>query len=258
MKDYYATLGVAKIASEDEIKRAYRKLASQHHPDRGGDTARFQEIQEAYATLSDAQRRAEYDNPVPQFSGINFSQNNFNFNDIFSMFAQQGFGQHPRRNHVRASILITLEDAVRGGSRTLNLGTQAGNSTVEIQIPPGIDDGDNVQYGGLAPGGMDLVIEFRVKNSSQWQRKGLDLTTEISVPVWDLILGGSFNITDIYGNHLMGTVVAGTQPNTTLRLKNRGIRNQKGDQGDLYVKVQAFIPKHINPELLAAIKTHAQ
>ena len=90
--DHYQTLGVAKNATPDEIKKAYRKLASQHHPDRGGDTARFQTIQAAYDTLSDPQKRAQYDNPPPQFNGFNPQQNGFDFHfgsgfpDIFGQF----------------------------------------------------------------------------------------------------------------------------------------------------------------------------
>ena len=95
MTDHYATLGVARTASADEIKRAFRKLASQHHPDRaGGNTTKFQEIQAAYETLGDEQKRASYNTPQPQhpFGGGGFHQN-FDFNEIFNMFASTS------RNH---------------------------------------------------------------------------------------------------------------------------------------------------------------
>jgi len=257
MKDYYATLGVAKSASADEIKRAYRRLASQHHPDKGGDTARFQDIEEAYRVLGDPAARQQYDNPQPQFASP-FGSQGFNFNDIFSVFANQGFGQHPRRNHARAIIWISFLDAVKGGSRTLSLGTRSGNVTVEIQIPQGIDDGDNVQYANLGPDGMDLVIEFRIRPDPKWQRQGLDVTTEIPVSIWQLVLGGDLQIKDPYDADLVGTIAPGTQPNTLLRLRARGIKNQKGQQGDLYVKLSAFIPKDINDALVEAIRSHGR
>ena len=99
MKDYYSTLGVARTATDDEIKRAYRKLASQHHPDKGGDKAQFQAVQEAYSVLSDAQRRQEYDNPRSQ---AHFAAGpGFNFDDIFGMFGvnmRQHQARSPRLN----------------------------------------------------------------------------------------------------------------------------------------------------------------
>jgi DnaJ-class molecular chaperone len=259
MTDHYATLGVAKTATQDEIKRAFRKLASQHHPDKGGDTAKFQEIQAAYDTLGDETKRQQYDNPAPQFTGFGAGNGaHVNINDIFGqMFGGASpFGQHPRRNHARMSLWISLLDVVSGGSRTVNVGTQTGNQTVEIEIPRGIEDGDNVQYGGIAPGGMDLVIQFRIQPDPRWRREGLNLFTDHKVSVWDLILGGQAEIRNVEGNGLVVTIPKNTQPMTTLRLRQQGIQNKTGQKGDLFVKLLAEIPKTIAPELVDAIQQY--
>ena len=259
MTDHYATLGVSKTASQDEIKKAFRKLASQHHPDKGGDTAKFQEIQAAYDTLGDETKRQQYDNPAPQFTGFGAGNGaHFNMNDIFGqMFGgATPFGQHPRRNHARMSLWISLLDVANGGTRTVSVGTQAGNQTVEIEIPRGIEDGDNVQYGGIAPGGQDLVIQFRIQPDPRWRREGLNLFTDHKVSVWDLILGGQAEIRNVEGNGLVVTIPKNTQPMTTLRLRQQGIQNRTGQKGDLFVKLLAEIPKTIAPELVEAIQQY--
>ena len=257
MADHYTTLGVAKTATADEIKRAFRKLASQHHPDKGGDTQKFQEIQAAYDTLGNAEKRAAYDNPRPQHQHFNFQDfGGGQFNDIFSQMFGGGFGQPPRRNHVRVTLWISLQDVATGGARAVSLGTATGANTVEINIPTGIDDGDNVQYPGIGPGGSDLVVTFRVKPDSQWQRQGLNLIQDQRVLVWDLILGGVVLVTDILGNQLQITIPPGTQPGTMLRARNRGISNSKGATGDMFVRVHAILPTKIAPEIEQAIRNH--
>ena len=261
MTDHYATLGVAKNASQDEIKKAFRKLASQHHPDKGGDTQKFQEVQAAYDTLGDANKRAAYDNPAPQFSGFHgFGPGGaqFNMNDIFGqMFgggANNPFGQQ-RRNHVRMTVWIPFVDVVRGGTKTLAVSTSQGSTTVEIEIPRGIEDGDNVQYSGVAPGGMDLVIQFRVNPDPIWRRDGINLYTEKRVLIWTLIVGGETQIETITGSVFVLKIPPRTQPNTTMRVRGQGIQTRQGT-GDLMVKIFAEIPDNISPELLAAIEQH--
>jgi DnaJ-class molecular chaperone len=257
MTDHYATLGVAKNASQDEIKKAYRGLASKHHPDKGGDTARFQEIQTAYDTLGDAAKRQQYDNPAPQFSGFGTGGPHFNMNDIFSqMFGgahNNPFGQQPRRNHVRMTIWIQLADSARGGSKTVAVSTSQGSTTIEIEIPRGIEDGDNVQYGGVAPGGMDLVVQFRVHPDNRFRREGINMYTDKKVSIWTLILGGEIEIETILGTVLALKIPPRTQPNTTMRIRNQGMQTRNGT-GDLMVKIQAEIPADISPELIAAIE----
>jgi len=261
MTDYYAALGVPKTATADDIKRAFRRLASQHHPDKGGNTQKFQAIQQAYATLGDEQKRAEYDNPRPQFSGFHGTPGGVNINDIFGQMFGQQFAQqhqHPRRSHVRMTLWISLLDVATGGRRTVSLGTQAGVSAVEIEIPLGINDGDNVQYEGIGPGGSDLVVQFKVSPDRVWQRDGLNLVQEVRIDIWNLILGGDLTIDTLTGKTLSTRVPARTQPGTVLRLKAQGLRDRAGRTGDIMVRVQAQIPENIPPEIIDAIQKHQE
>lgn len=252
MKDYYQILGVDRSASDDDIKRAYRRLASQHHPDKGGNKERFQEIQEAYGILGDKEKRSAYDNPQPQF---NFGNTGFDFGDIFQMFQQGGFS-HPRRNHVRMSLWISLYDSAIGGRRTVSIGSGAGTAGVEIEIPVGINDGDNVQYAGLGPGGNDLVVQYRIKPDHKWQRQGTDLITEQKVSIWDLILGAETKIEDILRNELIIKIPPRTAAGTALRLRGRGMPNKSNQRGDIILKLVPFIPDHIRPELIESIRQY--
>jgi len=257
MIDYYQTLGVERNATADDIKRAYRRLASQHHPDKGGDTKKFQEIQAAYDALSNPQQRAAYDNPNP-FGGAGFSFTTggpFDFESIFNAFGTQFRNPHQRmQQHARMSLWITLEDVARGGAKTVSVGSSHGTVTVEIEIPVGIDDGDSVQYPKIGPMGMDLIVTFRIHPNARWIRQGPNLTTEQAVTVWDLILGAEIPVRDVLGNTLNITIPPRTQPGTTFRLQGRGLRQRSGGSGDLFVRVQARIPDHIPVELIEAIE----
>jgi curved DNA-binding protein len=259
MMNYYDVLGVSKSATSDEIKRAYRRLASQHHPDKGGDTGKFQEIEAAYRTLSDTEKRAEYDNPNTFFGpgpGGAWQQAgaHFDMNDIFAMF---GHGQRQqRRNHVRMTMWITLAEAAQGVSKTLNVGTSMGSSTIQISVPQGIDNGDNVQYTGVAPGGMDLVVNFRIHPDACWRRDSLNLHTEQRISVWDLILGTDLEIATITGAKIVMRVPPGTQPGTTMRIRGHGMPNNQGQTGDCFVRLQAELPHKIAPEIVAAIQQY--
>jgi curved DNA-binding protein len=252
-KDYYKILGVERTASQDDIKQAYRRLASQHHPDKGGDTEKFQEIQEAYSVLSDAEKKSAYDNPRPEMPfGYNSSRGPaFDFNDIFEMFGAR-FQQ--RAPYARMNLWISLLDVADPGPRIVSIGTNAGTQAVEINIPKGINDGDSVQYSGIGPNGQDLVVTFRIKPDNRWTRQDNNLATEITVPVWTLIIGGEHAISDIKNNKLMLTVPPRTQPGTTLRVKGRGLPDRIGQTGDMFVKIHGRLPPTISQELLDAIK----
>jgi molecular chaperone DnaJ len=255
MTDHYQTLGVDRNASPDDIKRAYRRLASQHHPDKGGDKGKFQEIQSAYSVLGDNQKRAAYDNPMSRHNGFNFQSNggNFNFESIFDIFGarfQHPHQQQHRAQHAIMTLWITLRDVAQGGHRSISVGTQQGTTTVEIEIPLGINDGDNIQYSGVGPGGVNLLITYRIHPDPKWTRQGLTLQTEHTISIWDLILGCETPIKDILGNNFDLIVPPGTQPGTTLRLRGRGLSSRTGESGDLLIKMQARIPTDISPELL--------
>ena len=252
MINHYQTLGVDRGASPDEIKRAYRKLASQHHPDKGGDKHKFQEIEQAYRTLSDPQQRAQHDNPPNPFGHM--GGQGFNFESIFDIFGTRF--QHPhqqRMQQARMSLWITLEDVAQGGRKTIGVGSQQGNVTVEIEIPLGINDGDTVQYPKTGPMGMDLLITFRIHPNPRWERQGLNLITEQAVNIWDLILGSEIMVRDVLGNTLSLSIPPKTQPGTVFRLRNRGLGQKSGVPGDLLVRIQATIPETIPESLLDAI-----
>lgn len=260
MKDYYSILGVERTATPDQIKTAYRKLASQHHPDKGGDTARFQEIQAAYATLSDPTKRQQYDSPRPQF-GPNPFGSQFDFDSIFDMFGADL--RHQRRSVPRVNLWISLKDVAVGGPRTVSMQTHNSVKNVEINIPQGIFDNDSVKYPGLGPDGQDLIVNYRVQPDSVWHRDGANLISERIMDIWDFMVGCELPITDILGKELLLTVPAGTQPGALLRAKGAGLPTRKfpGDHaihasGDILIKLHARIPNPIPENILSAVKEH--
>ena len=256
MPDHYAALGVARTATQDEIKRAFRKLASQHHPDKGGDTRKFQEIQAAYDVLGDATKRQHYDSPQPQFAGFGPGPGaTFDFNTIFDMFGTRFQQTQPQRpQHSRLTLWITLQDVAYPGPRTVSLGTHTGAHHVQVNIPNGIEDGDHVKYDNLAPGGQDLVITYRIHPNPRWQRNGANLTTDVPASFWYLVVGGDITVVDILGNQLALTVPPHTAPGTLLRARARGLTDRAGNRGDMLVRLQATLPDTVSPELMAAIK----
>ena len=248
MNDYYQTLGVSRNASDSDIKSAYRKLASKHHPDKGGDSEQFKKVQQAYDILGDAQKRAEYDNPAHGIH-INTGDAAFDFDNIFQMFGARMDPRAQMRNS-RINLWISLEDVARGGPRLISLTTSTGAQPVEITIPLGILDGENVRYPGIAPGGQDLVIGFRVHPHADWSRDGLDLSRTVELDFWQLILGGEIEITDLAGKTIQLKVPPRTRPGGTLRCKGRGLQRPGHNAGDLFVKIKAVMPEHIPEEIV--------
>lgn len=251
--DYYSILGVPRTASQDEIKKAYRKLAMQHHPDKGGDENKFKEINTAYDTLSDPQKRAEFDNPQPRFNSqsFNFNGTDFDFADVFG----QAFGGMPRRQRRNKDITIVLnlelEDIVTGKQLASRYRLYSGRiAEANIDIPPGIDQGTGIRFEGLGddtiaqlPKG-DLIVRVKIKNHAEWDRDGKNLHLTKKIDVFDCLLGTSIEINTIDGRRLQMTVPQGTQPGTTFSIAGQGLPDMKtGTRGNAYIKIAASIPK---------------
>ena len=267
MTDPYTTLGVSKNTTEGELKKAYRKLAMENHPDRGGDHSKFADINAAYDTLKDPQKRAAYDrygtdDPQHQslqgHSGFHRPGHNFDVDSIFEIFGQRMGGrgpQHPQRPvDARMSITISLSDSVKGGKKIFAVQTHNGPHSIEINIPKGVVDNENIRYPKLAPGGMDLVMNFRIIGQPGWRRDGLDMHCEHSVDFWQLILGCTLPITDILGRTYGLTVPAKTSPDSVMRLRTKGVERDGHNTGDLFVKLKATLPSNVPDEIIDILK----
>jgi len=289
MKDLYKTLGVAEDADEAAIKKTYRKLAKEFHPDiTGGDkkkTERFKEINEAYDVLGDAKKRKEYDRlkhaPVrpdgmPEgfdaeafaqtfgrsragAGGVQF-QGDFDIGDIFSsLFGGGGAGFDPRRGgRARAArgsdmsgrLEVTFVESALGGKRSIRTGS---GSTVEVNIPPGVENGGRLRLpgqGGPAPaqGGTpgDLYLEIEVRPDRHLRRDGSDIELDVPVTFAEAALGARIEVPTVEGRVTV-TVPPGTSSGARLRLRGRGVKHPDGTRGDQLCRVEIVAPK-IKPD----------
>lgn len=245
--DYYSILDIPKSATIDDIKKAYRKLAMKHHPDRnGGDDTQFKKIQEAYDTLSDPQKRQIYDDPAPQFS---FNHDAMDMNDLFS----QIFGQ--RRNQkqtFRTQVTVSLVDAYKGSTHTLQMSTPTGTKVINITVNPGIQTGDQIRYDNVIENAI-LLVQFIVLPDLRFDRKGDDLYSNYSISVLELIAGTKFKFTTIDQRTLEVKVTPKTQPYTQLRIPKAGMPSRNGGHGDQIILLKPFIPDNISQEIMNAI-----
>jgi len=262
MSDHYKTLGVDKNASPDDIKKAYRRLAGQHHPDKGGDTAKFQQIQQAYETLSDPEKKQQYDNPNPFGGGMpgGFHQGfpgGFHFNhsfDINDIVGQMFGGQRPQfQQQYRTTIWVSLEQVLSGGEQVLQMNGPNGPSTVKVDIPKGVENGATLRYDNLIQNGI-LLIEFRVHPHQQYERVGQNLQSVKRISVLDLIVGTEFEFTTLNGKTFNVQVKAGTQPDSTLRIYSQGLPLMNGPGlGDQLILIKPFIPDKIDSQITDSI-----
>lgn len=239
----YNILGVDKNSTPDDIKSAYRKLASKHHPDRGGDTKKFQEIQAAYDILADPQKRAAYDNPQPRFDPF-MGNRSPTFEDFINQFVNQ-----TRQRVYTVTVFVTLEQIVSGSVDNVSINTPHGQKLIQLQIPKDIDDGSQIRYDGILQDGP-LQVLFRVYQHPVFKRYGNDLYLSKEVNIFELITGTSIIINDIFGKQLEINVPAMTKPGSKLRIPGRGL----GQSGDQYVLIEAKLPDKISPEMLNQIK----
>lgn len=270
MIDYYSTLGVDPNTNSEEIKKAYRSLAMKHHPDRnGGDDTKFKEIQAAYETLGDPERKAQYD---AQRSGANnFNQGGFHFtfngtevppgfggfDDIFRQFHFQFGGdpfaqfRQPRRNKdIRIQVGLSLRSTLDEQTKIINVQTSTGHTeTVEVHFPRGVSNGTTIKYPDLGDnffdtlGRGDLYIQVIVETHEKFQVNGLDLLTEIEIDCITAMIGGTVTVRGLDDKEFSLQVAPGTQNNRGFRISEQGLwQLNSSTRGNLIVKLNITIP----------------
>ena len=299
-RDYYETLGVAKTASEDEIRSAFRKLARKYHPDVAKDKKaaeeKFKEINEAYEVLSDSEKRKKYDQlgagwnqpggfqPPPGWGtqqprgggfqqwhtggggngGVEFEFGGTGFSDFFEAFfgggrgrsAFGGFGGREataeRGADVEADIMVTLEEALHGSTRTVSL-RRAGSNKVEnyqVKIPRGVHEGQRIRLAGQGEAGMrggksgDLFLRVRLARHPDFSVEGSDLIHQVKIAPWQAVLGSSLMVPTLEGKVRL-KIPTGTQGGQRFRLRERGLPGVSGQRGDLYVDIQIEVPRKL-------------
>lgn len=257
MMDYYDTLGVPRDADQDTIKRAYRRLAMQHHPDRGGDPNEFQKISEAYETLSDMDKRFQYDNPSAQPQGFpggfGFNHQGFDLDSIFSqIFGHQA--QRRARQVFRTVVTVSLVDSYTGTDHALQLALPTGVKVINIKVPRGVETGHQIRYEDVIEN-ASLVVEFHVLKDLRFDRKGPDLYANYPISVLDLIVGTKVPFQNISGKMIEVTIPPKTQPSQQIRLPGMGMPiGNTGNYGDQILLIKPFIPDNVDNDIIESIK----
>jgi curved DNA-binding protein len=287
-KDYYDILGVNKKANDEEIKRAYRKMAMKYHPDRNPNKKeaeeRFKEINEAYAVLSDKEKRKQYDTFGAEgfrqrftqediFRGFDFDEilsglfggrgrrefrfggrGGFDFGDVFS--GQGGFqdrGRMPQKGEdILYELSISLEEATSGGEKRVSYRKNGRIEEVSVKIPKGIPTGKKLRLAGKGMQGRnggppgDLYLQISVREHPIFTREGDDLVVEKEVSFSEAVLGTTVEVPTLEGKKRV-KVPPGTQSHTKMRLKGLGLpRFQREGRGDELVKVVVRVPKRVS------------
>jgi len=296
-KDYYATLGVKKDASQEDIQKAYRKLARKYHPDVNKDPAaemKFKEVGEAYEVLKDPDKRKKFDQfgsawkraqqgggPPPGYEGFDFGGfEGFDFSGFggggsspegFSSFFEMLFGsgapgaggrRAPRgaggRGRMRggdteAAIQLTLEEAVRGGTREITL-SDAGTGqrkNLSVRIPEGIRPGQKIRLAGQGQPGFDgspagdLLLKVEVLPDPRFRIEGSDLYTTVPVTPWEAALGGEAEVETPTGS-VRVRIPAGSSSGRKIRLRERGLSAPGGTKGDLFAEFRIVVPEQLS------------
>ena len=278
-KDFYKVLGVDKKASADEIKKKYRSLARDLHPDKTqGDSAleeKFKAVSEAYDILSDSKKRAEYDEARSLFErgGFRAPQGGFggggDFGDIFgggnpqdifaNLFGGAGMRRGPRKGQdLQTESTITFKESIFGTTLDLKLNLDGKNpQNITARVPAGVNDGAKIRVKGKgAPGEAgsgDLFILLTVKPHPVFSRKGENLLITLPVTFAEATLGADIKVPTLAGDDVTVRLAAGTPTGRVLRVKGRGI-TKGATTGDLLVTVEVQVPRRVEGEALEALK----
>jgi curved DNA-binding protein len=278
-KDYYESLGVPRNAGDADIKKAFRKLAREYHPDVAKDKKKaeekFKEINEAYEVLGDTKKRSHYDRLGSDYSQwqrrggtpgdfnwdqyggfpggarVNMDDLNDMFGGGFSDFFQSIFGvsgrqsARPQAQGYQQELEITLEEAYKGATRRL----QTDGKEKQVRIPVGVRTGSKVRVPAAGTNGLDLYLIINVIEDKRFERHSNDLHTTANVDIFTAILGGEAEVETMEGKVKL-TIPAGTQPEQVFRLGGRGMPHLKEpkQKGDLFVKVKVQIPRYLSPK----------
>jgi curved DNA-binding protein len=274
-KDYYEVLGVPRDADADDIRRAYRKLARQYHPDINHDSdaeERFKEVGEAYEVLADPEKRERYDRlgdrlragaEGPDMAGfedlfdgpdvrVEFGEGGFS--DFFERLFGEGAGVAdggPLRGRDHEAVLeLSLEEALAGGRRRLSFD---GEGSFQVDIPAGVREGQRIRIAGKGAAGRgggppgDLYLLVRLKPHPRFRRDGDDLSVDLRIAPWEAALGATVPVRTLSGTAQV-RVPAGSSSGRRLRLRGRGLPTRDGGRGDLYASVQVAVPKELSDE----------
>ncbi len=272
-KDYYKILGVDKSASQDDIKKAFRKLAHEHHPDKNkgneSASAKFKEASEAYSILGDEQKRKQYDtfgsagaqfNPgqggfgggqgfggfdFSQFTGANGQSFEFDLGDIFSDFFGGG-GRRPRRGAtITVDIQLSFKDSIFGMKKEITVNKEK----LIVTIPAGIENGQGLRVQGKGEEGQggrgDLIVRIWVEKHPVFRKEGYNLIMELPLRLTTALLGGTMDIETLDGKIEL-KIPAGTTHHEILRVKNKGVPDERGNRGDLLIVTEVKMPKKLS------------
>lgn len=266
-KDYYKILGVSPRATEEEIRKAYKKLALKYHPDQNPDNPaaeeRFKEISQAKEILLDADYRARYDNIRANWAagaaaGAGFRGRQAPPTDVNSLFTRfmDEIIRRRKKQQVKGNFSISLKEAFTGIQATLKLDA----TKVKVRIPAGVQHEQKLRL-SFPDGEDDLFIKVLIKPDPNFQRKGNDLYTEKTIGLYGAVLGGKIELETLKGR-MKVTIPPGTQPGDKLKLKGLGMPDFDNPKikGNLYLQINVRLPKTLTPqekelfESLAALK----
>jgi curved DNA-binding protein len=276
MKNYYDILGVNEQSTSADITKAFKDLAKQHHPDRGGTQEKFQEINEAHDTLKSSQKRHDYDSMRKFGGGTGGAQHPFFnediFGDIFSGFGQGGDmdfngkfnftgrngDQRTFRNvrqgnrSVNVRMAISIKEAMTSDEKTISYKLPSGREEfATVKIPAGVQHGVTFKYTGMGDDSIknvprgDLMVQMSVLDSDGYTRKGNDLHTDKTIDCFQAVRGHKIQLKTLEDSVITVNVPSGTQPGTLLMVRSKGMPIHKtiGIRGNLYVKIHVLIPQ---------------